>query len=313
MPRTPPGSLSFAFEQWLNRLFNGKVLLGSCLIAFIMLQFDLLFEEGLNQFQYPWRLLWEVFLSICYGWTGFVTIYLLTYLPVWMTLSAVDAEVLRIYQFGTRGFWKARALELAGAIVATVLFFSLVEGTPNIPTLLQMAGVVLCIISGPVALILGIRSFARTVAYVYCKRRPTLPLEAGWIPVHVRGRGNVWAPLHSIEPGPVRHESLSDEQLQRIRNLADTFSQVNGGSFEHWCNNFKHDMHPDAELAIWERGARAFSRFCDGRPLSNEVKREVYKVIIRALLGLSDQNVMETIGDLKYITKNDVLEILKGF
>jgi hypothetical protein len=118
----------------------------------------------------------------------------------------------------------------------------------------------------------GTMKSLRLLAFVFCllpiacERPPTaLPTAKA------SGEGRVkWVDPKTIQPGPIRRDSLTDEQMARIRALQATFVEVDGQTVEQWVDNFKRDIDPDKELRIWERMSKAFRAFCDGRKLSPE-------------------------------------------
>src|SRR4051812_46034993 len=74
-----------------------------------------------------------------------------------------------------------------------------------------------------------------------------------------------WVDPKTIQPGPIRHEALTENQLARIRALHATFAEVDPNPLEKWIDDFKRDADPDRELAVWERMARAYRRYCETR------------------------------------------------
>src|SRR5438309_1691551 len=67
---------------------------------------------------------------------------------------------------------------------------------------------------------------------------------------HSGGGRLEWVDPKTLQPGPIRREALSDDQMARIRALQATFAEVNGQSVEQWVDNFKRDVDPDEELRV---------------------------------------------------------------
>jgi hypothetical protein len=67
-----------------------------------------------------------------------------------------------------------------------------------------------------------------------CNRAPegTAPKKGG-----TEGRVE-WIDPKTIQPGPVRRDSLTQEQMARIRTLQATFAEVDGQSVEKWVDNW---------------------------------------------------------------------------
>ncbi len=85
-------------------------------------------------------------------------------------------------------------------------------------------------------------------------------------------------PLKDLKPGPIRHLTLPPPLVTRILNLHETlkgFYDPKDG-VAGWIEGFQRDMHPEAEVLIWENISRAITRFKEGRePLGLEARREI--------------------------------------
>ena len=57
-----------------------------------------------------------------------------------------------------------------------------------------------------------------------------------------------WIDPSKIQSGPIQRDSLTDEQISRIKKLQQTFVEVDGQSLEKWIDNFKRDLDPDREI-----------------------------------------------------------------
>jgi hypothetical protein len=94
----------------------------------------------------------------------------------------------------------------------------------------------------------------RLVAFVLCLlsiacERPATPLPTP----NSSGKERVeWVDPKTIQPGPIRRDSLTSEQMARVRALQATFVEADGQTVEQWVDNFKGDADPDKELQIWE-------------------------------------------------------------
>jgi hypothetical protein len=126
------------------------------------------------------------------------------------------------------------------------------------------------------------------------------------------GPGRVeWVDPATLQPGPIQRDNLSDEQMSRIRALRATFVDVDGQTVEQWVDNFKRDADPDKELRIWERMAKAYRKYCDGKDLSAGKKKEVYRVVLLRSMA-SEQDVLQR-AKLKELSREDVLDVMKGY
>ena len=117
--------------------------------------------------------------------------------------------------------------------------------------------------------------------------------------------------LDSIQRGPVRHESLTPEQVARITILQKTFAETDSSSLETWIDNFKRDANPDREITVWERVAKAYRSYCSGRELSIEAKKEVHRIaLFRSMM--SEDEVLKR-RELRELSKADALEVMRDF
>jgi hypothetical protein len=120
-----------------------------------------------------------------------------------------------------------------------------------------------------------------------------------------------WVDPKTIQPGPIRRDALSDEQMARIRALQAVFVEVDGQTVEKWVDNFKRDADPDKELRVWERMAKAYRTYCEGKKLSVAAKKDVYRVVLLRSMA-SEQDVLERVN-LNELSRDDAIAVMKGF
>jgi hypothetical protein len=119
------------------------------------------------------------------------------------------------------------------------------------------------------------------------------------------------AELASLKPGPINHQGLSPKQMERIYKLRDTFAEVERSPVEKWVDNFKRDANPDKELAVWERIAKGYTRYCSERLLSMEAKKDVFQLLLLRSMA-SEQEVLNHIK-LKTLTVDEAKDAMKEF
>jgi hypothetical protein len=154
---------------------------------------------------------------------------------------------------------------------------------------------------------LRLLAFVLCLLPIACERPPT-PLP----PAKGSGKERVeWVDPKTIQAGPIRRDSLTHEQMARIRALQATFADVDGQRVEQWVDNFKRDADPDKELRIWERMSKAFRAFCDGRKLSPEAKKDVFSVVLLRSMA-SEQEVLEHMK-LKVLSREDAIAVMKSY
>lgn len=99
--------------------------------------------------------------------------------------------------------------------------------------------------------------------------------------------------------------------MERINKLRDTLAEVERSPIEKWIDNFKQDANPDKELAVWERIADSYTRYCARKPLSREAKVDVFQLLLLRSMA-SEQQVLSHIK-LKILTVEEAKEMLKEF
>lgn len=67
--------------------------------------------------------------------------------------------------------------------------------------------------------------------------------------------------IENLTPGPIVHESLNEEQLDKIKFIQKIFKEVYPVSLEETITNFKRDQNPDNEINIWMNMAKTFQYF----------------------------------------------------
>jgi hypothetical protein len=114
-----------------------------------------------------------------------------------------------------------------------------------------------------------------------------------------------------VEPGPIRHANLTDEQISRVQRVQIIFSEVDPSPVEKWIEDFKRDVSPDRELAIWEEMASAYETFTGSKSLTSDGKKEVFQVVLMRSAAPEDEALKRL--DLKILTEKDAREIMARF
>jgi hypothetical protein len=120
-----------------------------------------------------------------------------------------------------------------------------------------------------------------------------------------------WVDPKSIQPGPIQRDALSDDQMARIRSLQATFVEVDGQPVEQWVDNFKRDADPDKELLVWERMAKAYRGYCEGKKLSAAARKDVYRVVLLRSMA-SEKEVLERVK-LAELSREDAVSVMKAY
>jgi hypothetical protein len=107
------------------------------------------------------------------------------------------------------------------------------------------------------------------------------------------------------------HDSLTKEQIEKIKTIHDVFAEVDKSSLEQTITDFKRDLDPDNEIKIWLQMAKAYEGYLSKNKKSIEEKREIFKLILLR----STQSTEETINNIKleYLSKKDAEEVLSFY
>ena len=90
--------------------------------------------------------------------------------------------------------------------------------------------------------------------------------------------------LGDIEPGPIRHQTLPADLIERIRSYKKILGASDSVSIDEAVDGYRRDLNPDKEVAIWERIAQIFQHFTDGHQIADQARR---LEVLRALLLIS--------------------------
>ena len=120
-----------------------------------------------------------------------------------------------------------------------------------------------------------------------------------------------WIDPNNIQQGPIVHDSLSSEQIEKIEFLHETFQEVDSTSLDKWIEDFKRDFNPDEEINIWMAMATAYNDFCDTHELTLDTKNEVYMVLLMRS-SVEEDVVLESI-ELKHLSEEEAKEVMSGY
>lgn len=120
-----------------------------------------------------------------------------------------------------------------------------------------------------------------------------------------------WMDPNEIQLSPTMHDSLPEELLERIKIVHATFADVDGSPLDEWISDFKRDVEPESNVKIWEDMKVAYENYCDGRELSLEMRKEVFRVVLFRSMA-SPEEVLERI-ELSVLSAADASEIMRAY
>jgi hypothetical protein len=119
--------------------------------------------------------------------------------------------------------------------------------------------------------------------------------------------------IENLIPGPIIHNSLSEEQLDKIKDIQQTFNEVYPVSLDETITNFKRDQNPDNEITVWLNMANTFKSFASDNLGQEklEVRKEAFKLIL--MRSMMPEKKAISSSDLKLLSENEIQEILKNY
>ena len=115
----------------------------------------------------------------------------------------------------------------------------------------------------------------------------------------------------NVEAGPIRHETLTPEQINRLRTVQATLEEVDASPLEKWIDDFKRDVNPDREIDIYEAIAHAYQAFCSARSRTPAQKQDAYGLLLERS-GTTDDNALRNYK-LKSLTGGEARELLSHY
>jgi len=102
--------------------------------------------------------------------------------------------------------------------------------------------------------------------------------------------------------GPIRHESLSPELLERIRAVYDVIGTYFDSTLENFELNFRRDFHPESEVTIWMSITAAWISYheiyLNNELLPDEEERKILGALLVISLEVTDVTKMEVSEDV---------------
>jgi hypothetical protein len=95
-----------------------------------------------------------------------------------------------------------------------------------------------------------------------------------------------------LRPGPIQHDSLPPDLLDQIRAVYEVVGLYIGMTLEQFEIGFMRDVHPESEVALWLRIAKAWLAYHDdflaNQTLAIEEERKLLGALIAISTGVED-------------------------
>ena len=112
-----------------------------------------------------------------------------------------------------------------------------------------------------------------------------------------------------LQPAPIRHGTLSAELVARVKRIEPIFAEVYPRSHEEWLDDFKRDLDPEPEVAIWEAIASAYQTFTMRHTLSLDAKKEALGLLL-VRSAADEQNTLSG-AKLRYLSAAEAQELVR--
>lgn len=105
------------------------------------------------------------------------------------------------------------------------------------------------------------------------------PRERSGIPEVVGQITDADGRVQPLRRGPLRHDGLTAEQIQRVARLREVLAEAYPMTLEGWIDGFRRDAHPESEIAIIEAVASVYLQLVAGTHLTVDEKQRLYGVL----------------------------------
>ncbi len=115
-----------------------------------------------------------------------------------------------------------------------------------------------------------------------------------------------------IQPNQIVHDTLSAEQIAKIKKIQATFAEVNPSTLAETLVNFQRDQNPDNEIQDWLMMAAVYENFLKTQPaMTIPKKQEVYKLVL--FRSMMDPAEAKKQAALKILTTQEIDAILNAY
>ena len=104
--------------------------------------------------------------------------------------------------------------------------------------------------------------------------------------------------LSALLPSPIRHEKLSDQLIGRIRLMRAALWGPYTHSMDFWVDGFKRDLHPEPEVAWWERLAACYLEYTKVADVRPEQHKAIFNVLLKLMLRVEKEEMQDELKQL---------------
>ena len=105
--------------------------------------------------------------------------------------------------------------------------------------------------------------------------------------------------------------SLTNDQLQRIKRIHETFTGLDDLTLEETIENFSGDRNPESEIRIFENIVIAYTSYCRNRDMSLDERKDVRQILL--LRSMMPESEVLRSANLKVLSLVDAQEVMAGY
>jgi hypothetical protein len=114
--------------------------------------------------------------------------------------------------------------------------------------------------------------------------------------------------ISDLVPGPIRHDELPSDLVDRVKNFKEVLGDVEPSSLEGTIENFQRDMHPEREVEVWERIARAYKDYITKHAIVEfQSRSDVFGVL------LTIANCGDDFSHFRSLTAEQIAELMESY
>lgn len=119
--------------------------------------------------------------------------------------------------------------------------------------------------------------------------------------------------IEDLTLGPIVHETLSDEQLEKINLIQEAFNEVYPIPLDETLENFKRDQNPDNEIEIWMNMARSYQLFASKNTGVEKLdaRTEAFELILMRSM-MSEEEAIDATKPT-FLMEDEIQEILTSY
>jgi hypothetical protein len=115
--------------------------------------------------------------------------------------------------------------------------------------------------------------------------------------------------ISELQPGPVRHQQLAPDLIERIKAFKQILAELDTTSLDQAIDNFKRDQHPASEVAMCERIANTYRLYLSHNPTDDlATKKDIYRVLLGASMGVEDFS-----DSVRHLSKEQINHLILNF